>query len=71
MAEGPMAALERLQRPTLALLPTIGRAAVGSPATAPRATGGYGLACRGGLILLFLIGRPWRGSRTPASVSAS
>lgn len=47
--------LKSIEPKVLALLRAIGRLAVGSP-TANRATGGYGLACRGGLILLFLIG---------------
>jgi hypothetical protein len=47
--------LKALKRPVLTALRGIGRAAIGSPPP-PRATGGYGLASRGGLILLFLIG---------------
>ena len=39
----------------LRALRAFGRLAVGAPAP-PRATGGYGLACRGALILLFLLG---------------
>lgn len=46
---------KRLMRLLMALLRTIGRSAVGAPRP-PKATGGYGLACRGALILLFLIG---------------
>ncbi len=47
--------LKSLQRPALAALRGLGHAAIGSPPP-PRATGGYGLASRGGLILLFLLG---------------
>jgi hypothetical protein len=50
-----MSVVKRLQGPVLAFMRTIGRAVVGSPPP-PRATGGYGLACRGALLLLFLIG---------------
>lgn len=39
----------------LALLRIVGRVAVGAPVP-PRATGGYGLACRGALFLLFAVG---------------
>lgn len=47
--------LKSLERPALAALRATGHAAIGSP-TPPRATGGYGRASRGGLILLFLLG---------------
>lgn len=46
--------IKGLQRRVLAVLRTIGRLVI-SPRP-PRATGGYGLASRGALILLFLIG---------------
>jgi hypothetical protein len=49
-----MSAIKRLEGPALALVRTIGRALI-SPRP-PRATGGYGLASRGGLVMLFVIG---------------
>ena len=47
--------LKRVEKPTLAMLRTIGRLAVAAPRP-PRASGGYGFALRGGLTLQFLIG---------------
>ena len=49
------ALVKRLQHPALALARLVGRLAVGAPRP-PRATGGYGQACRGGLLLAYLIG---------------
>ncbi|MEL7210345.1 MAG: hypothetical protein AAGK32_19295, partial [Actinomycetota bacterium] len=46
---------KRLERPALAALRGVGRLAVAAP-PAPRATGGYGRAFRGGLLTLFLLG---------------
>jgi hypothetical protein len=49
-----MGAVKRLEGPARALLRTIGRLLI-SPRP-PRATGGYGLASRGALVTLFVIG---------------